>query len=105
MAQNFTESVTGAIEDAFAEAQERKNTEVTDNHLLLAFLKEPEDYFSSILNSLNTHPATLIQKLQQDLSRLPTYSGPPQAPNAARSLQTRIAEAQGIAKKLGRRLY
>lgn len=97
--QNFTESVTGALQEAFAEAQERKNTEVTDNHLLLAFLKEQDDYFSSILNSLNTHPATLIQKLQQDLGRLPTYSGPTEPPNASRSLQSRIADAQSIAKK------
>lgn len=97
--QNFTESVTAALQEAFADAQERRNTEVTDNHLLLAFLKEQDDYFASILNSLNTNPATLIQKLQQDLSRLPTYSGSTEAPNAARSLQSRIADAQSLAKK------
>lgn len=97
--QNFTESVVGAIEGAFADAEEKKNTEVTDNHLLLSFLKEPDDYFTSILNSLNSEPKTLIQKLQQDLSRLPTFSGTAASPNPARSLQTRIADAQSIAKK------
>ena len=99
MAQNFTDSVTNALQHAFADAQERKNTEVTDNHLLLAFLKEPDDYFTSILNSLNAKPSTLIQKLNEDLSRLPTYSGQMEPPNGSRSLQSRIADAQSLAQK------
>ena len=100
MAQNFTDSVTNALEHAFAKAQEQKNTEVTDNQLLLSFLQDPKGYFSEILTSLNTHPSSLIQKLQQEVSRQPTFSGSaPQAPSGARSLQTRIAEAQSLAQK------
>jgi len=99
MDQNFTDSVTTALQNAFADAQQRRNTEVTDNHLLLAFLKEPDDYFTSILNSLNTHPSTLVQQLEQNLSKLPTFSGAVEAPNTSRSLQSRIADAQSIAKK------
>lgn len=99
MSQNFTDSVTAALQNAFADAQQRKNTEVTDNHLLLSFLNEPDDYFSSILNSLNAKPSTLVPKLQQDLSRLPTFTGKMEAPNTARSLQSRIADAQAIAQK------
>ncbi|MEI8364788.1 MAG: AAA family ATPase [Parachlamydiaceae bacterium] len=99
MSQNFTDSVSEALQLAFADAQERKNTEVTDNHLLLAFLKEPEGYFTSILTSLNTEPSSLIQKLQQDLDRLPTYSGQPQPATPSRNLQGRITEAQSIAQK------
>lgn len=99
MAPNFTDSVANAIQSAFTDAQQRKNTEVTDNHLLLAFLKESDDYFSSILHGLNANPSSLIQKLQQDLSRLPTYSSTAESPNTARNLQSRISDAQSIAQK------
>lgn len=99
MSQNFTDSVTNALQQAFTDAQERKNTEVTENHLLESFLKEPEGYFSSILNSLNTQPSALLQKVQLDLNRLPTFSTPGEPPSTARSLQGRIADAQSIAKK------
>lgn len=99
MAANFTDSVTNTLQQAFADAQERKNTEVTDNHLLLAFLQEPEGYFNSILNTLDAKPASLLQKVQEDLSRQPTFSSPGQPPATSRSLQSRIADAQTIAQK------
>lgn len=98
MDQNFTDSVTDAIQAAFADAQNHKNTEVTDNHLLFAFLEDPEGYFNSILESLNTKPSSLKDKVEHDLRRLPTYSGETQAPTPSRSLQNRIADAQSIAK-------
>jgi len=34
MNPNFTDHVTQAIQQAFAEAQRRNNTEVSENHLL-----------------------------------------------------------------------
>ncbi len=99
MSSNFTDSVTNALQQAFTQAQQHQYTEVTDNQLLLAFLEEPEGYFNSILTSLKTSPATLIQKVQQEVSRQPTFSGAPQPPNTARNLQSRIADAQSIAQK------
>lgn len=99
MDQNFTEAVTNALQEAFSEAQRRNNTEVTENHLLYAFLSEPEGYFNSILNHLNASPQTLLKEVQQSLSKLPTYSGTAQPPATARNLQSRIADAQNIAKK------
>lgn len=100
MNQNFTDAVTNALQQAFADAQQRNNTEVTDNHLLLAFLQDPEGYFSSILTNLDANPAALTQKVQQELNRLPTFSGTsPQPPATARNLQSRIADAQSIAQK------
>jgi ATP-dependent Clp protease ATP-binding subunit ClpB len=100
MNQNFTDSVSTALQNAFAQAQEEKKTEVTDNQLLLSFLEDKKGYFSEILSNLNTQPSTLIQKLQQDVNRQPSFSGSTlEAPSAARSLQSRIADAQSIAKK------
>lgn len=99
MSQNFTDSVSTAIQQAFSDAQQRQNTEVTDDHLLLAFLTEPEGYFNSILTSLETKPSTMIQEVEHVVARLPTFSGSPQPPQASRSLQSRIADAQAIAQK------
>jgi ATP-dependent Clp protease ATP-binding subunit ClpB len=38
MNQNFTEAVLHTFQTAFNDAQKRKNTEVTENHLLYALL-------------------------------------------------------------------
>ena len=100
MAQNFTDAVTNALQTAFTEAQKRRNTEVTENHLLLAFLEDPEGYFTSILTNLGTNPETLIQEVDQSLRRSPTFSGTAaQPPGTARNLQSRIADAENIAQK------
>ena len=97
--QNFTEAVTNAIQAAFADAQRRQNTEVTDNHLLYAFLSDPQGYFNSILTSLNTTPQSLLNDVQRHLDRLPTYSGNAESPNPAKNLQSRIIDAQNIAQQ------
>lgn len=97
--QNFTEAVANALQTAFAEAQKRQNTEVTDEHLLYGFLSDPEGYFNSILSNLNTNPISLLNDVQRFLDRLPTYSGKVEPPNPSRSLQTRITDAQNIAQQ------
>jgi len=100
MAHQFTEAVSTALESAFEEAQRKHHTEVTENHLLWAFLKEPEGYFQSILKGLDTHPNTLLQEVQEQLNRAPTYSGSAANPPAMSwSLQNRIGEAENIAKQ------
>lgn len=100
MEQNFTDSVQNALQEAFTNAQKNKNTEVTENHLLSAFLEDPKGYFSSILNSLNAKPELLQREVQENISRLATYSGPAvQTPQVSRSLSGRIADAQALSKQ------
>lgn len=100
MNANFTDAVTQALEQAFSEAQARKNTEVTENNLLSAFLEDPQGYFNSILTGLNTKPNLLSEKVNYDINHQPTFSGNgAQPPNVSRSLQSRIADAQSIAKQ------
>ena len=96
----FTDSVTEALQAAFAEAQRRNQTEVTENHLLWAFLQDPQGYFNSILSNLGTKPQTLLREVEHNLEHLPTFSGSGEAqpPAAARTLQSRIADAQNIAQ-------
>src|SRR5262245_10218648 len=101
MNQNFTDSVTTALQEAFGEAQRRRNTEITENHLLWAFLKEKEGYFNSILTNLGTGPGSLLTEVEHNLDHLPTFSGDRvEAPSAARSLQSRITDANQIAQSM-----
>ncbi|MCP5507224.1 MAG: AAA family ATPase [Chlamydiales bacterium] len=100
MNQNFTDAVTNALQEAFSDAQQRNNTEVSDNHLLYAFLSDPQGYFNKILTHFDADPQLLFHEVSQDLSHLPTFAGGgAQPPAAARSLQGRIADAQNIAKQ------
>lgn len=100
MAQNFTDAVSTAIQEAFANAQSRKNPEVTENHLLLAFLEDPKGYFQSVLNNLNTHPYQLQSQVKDLLQQLPTFEGSgTEPPQVARNLQGRITDAEQIAKQ------
>lgn len=100
MEQNFTEGVTTALQTAFSEATHHNNTEVTDNQLLLAFLKNPESYFHSILTYLKTDPSSLIAELQQAVSSQSTFAGNTAGqPNIASNLQNRIADARSIANQ------
>lgn len=95
----FTDSVTEALQAAFAEAQRRNQTEVTENHLLWAFLQDPQGYFNSILSNLGTKPEALLREVEHSLEHLPTFAGGAvQPPNVSRSLQSRIADAQNIAQ-------
>lgn len=101
MNQNFTDAVTQALNQAFADAQRRQNTEVTENHLLHAFLEDPEGYFSSVLGGFKESKLPdLKREIESNLSHLATYSGgATEPPVAGRSLQSRILDAQNIAKE------
>lgn len=98
MNSNFTDTVSQALQRAFSRAEEKKNTEVTENHLLRAFLSDSEGYFASILESLHAKSFELVQLLDHHLEHLPTFSKDPKAPNPSMGLQRRIKDAQTIAQ-------
>ena len=100
MNQNFTEAVAGGLQSAFSQAKEMNHTEVTENHLLSAFLEDPQGYFHSVLSALKTHPDELQSEVSQNLQSLPTFSGASQEPAVARSLQGRISDAGTMAKQM-----
>ncbi len=101
MPQNFTESVTSALEQAFNTEQQRNGSEVTENDLLKAFLEDPKGYFSSILSNLNADPKSLLDDVQRQINKQPTFSSTtPQQPQTSRSLQMRVADAQNMAQKM-----
>lgn len=99
MKQDFTDNVSHAIERAFALAQQMRHTEVTDQHLIYAFLEDDAGYFSTILKSFDLDIGLLRNQLDDYLKKLPTYSGAPEMPKTSNALQSCIIEAQGIAKE------
>lgn len=97
MGQNFTDAVTESIEKAFSLATGQKSTEVTENHLLEAFLQNSEDYFSSILSALKTDPQKLLAAVKETLRHVSVFSGDAKPPTPSRDLAARIREAEAIA--------
>lgn len=99
MAQNFSEPVQNIVQQAVSIAQANRNSEVTENHLLLSFLEDPKGYFYSILEELKCEPAKLLREVEEAISHLPVLTEGPSEPQAARSLQNRIVDAQNFAKE------
>ncbi len=100
MAQNFTESVTQALEIAFTEATNQRYLEVTENQLLKALLSQKEGLFYLVLESLNVPLDLLLKELNTTLSKQPTFVGEDkQTPSLAKNLQICLMEAQSIAQQ------
>ena len=97
MGQNFTDAVTESIEKAILLATQNKSTEVTENHLLDAFLSNSSDYFSSILTALKTNPTKLLASVKETLSHVSVFTGEPKPHVPSRDLSARIREAELIA--------
>ena len=98
MAPQFTEAVAAAIEESFELAKGKSQVEVTENHLLLALLLDPQGYFYSIGSATGLDPAQLLKEVESALERLPTYSGEARPPQPNMGLQQKIQEAEKIAK-------
>lgn len=98
--QNFSDAAIQAIQKAFSIAGEHKHVEVTENHLLLALLSEPEGYFNMILADLNTDVAALIEQVEQAVEKSPQFAGAASEPRPSQSFQSRIIDAEGFAKEM-----
>lgn len=95
---NFTEALAATVQQALTLATDRKNTELTEVHLLAAFLEDAQGYFVSVLSALNAPVALLQEATQAALVRLPTYQGEVQQPTVSRSLHQLLQEASALAK-------
>lgn len=101
MAPQFTEPVAHVLENALQLAQEQKHTELTELHLLLSFLNEPQGYFQTFAKKNHLNISTLVSALNSSIQRLPRFENEAATPNISRTLQTYIQEAEQIAKKWG----
>lgn len=100
MPQNFTEHVGQAIEQAFRIAKQNKNPEVSENHLLLPLISDPEGYFATFFRGFNLDLSQLKTEVEGHLSRQPTVQGSSaNDPSPSRGFQNRIIEAQQLAQE------
>lgn len=98
MPENFSDAATKALERAFQLAKDLKNPEVSENHLLQAFLQEKEGYFLSLLGNLQVEKLTSL--VDEAVKRLPAYTAEVQEPKVSQGLQNRVVEAKNFAKEL-----
>lgn len=96
----YSEAVTKAIESAIGLSAEHNHTEVTENHLLLAFLSDTEGYFHTLLEEVKIDPIAAHEEVERAIEHLPTYAQEEkQEPRASRSFHERVTDAQAIAKQ------
>lgn len=95
----FTEPVAFAIEEAMHIAEEQKHTQLTEEHLLLALLSDPDGYFCLLANALGLESAPLTKALEEKLKTLSTFPETAQQPTPSSSLQKILQEAAELAKK------
>ncbi len=93
----FTEAVQTAFEQSLRVAKKLSHTEITDAHLLYAFLDHQEGYFCKLAKRLKADPQVAKKLLEEHLKTLPTFVGSQQEPGISRSLQNLIAGAGRIA--------
>ncbi len=74
-ADRFTVKSQEAVAAAQALAAERRNTEVTPAHLLLALLDQQEGLVVPILNKLSADVASIRSRVEQMVDEMPTLSG------------------------------
>jgi ATP-dependent Clp protease ATP-binding subunit ClpB len=95
----WTLKTTEAVQAAVELARSRANPEVTPVHLLLALLSQPEGVVLPVLQRVGVPPASLRNKLQDDLARLPQAHGGGDA-NLGKELRNVIEAADVIRSEL-----
>jgi ATP-dependent Clp protease ATP-binding subunit ClpB len=99
MAPQFTDPVMEAFQAALLLAQSKKNTEVTESHLVFTLLQDPENYFSTLIRSLDLPIDALLKMAEKNVEACATFAGSSEVPAFSRSLQGHILEAETLSKK------
>lgn len=101
MEHKFTESLEEGLQSSFQIAQNNKQTEVSENHLLLSLLQAPEGYFSTLIRFLGIPTEKLIEEAERAVKAAPTFTSNLSPPVFSRTLQQKILEAENLAKTWG----
>ena len=72
----LTEKAQDVIREAQALAQRRGHAQIDVEHLAVALLSQDGGIAPRIVEKAGGNPASLVQRLQQALERLPRVSGP-----------------------------
>ncbi|HWQ97644.1 MAG TPA: ATP-dependent chaperone ClpB [Clostridia bacterium] len=99
----LTQKSIEAVQNAQQIASERKNTEVTQAHMLYALIAQPDGLIGSILTATGADLARLRQEADREVNALPTYntgSGSDQI-YISQDLNLAFNEAEKRAKEMG----
>jgi len=97
---NLSDAVIKAIETAFKLAKEKNNPEVSENHLLLGFLSDPNGYFNTLLLDTGLSPEKLTIAVKEAVTKAPTYAQGGGEPRPSTSFHARLKEAEEFSKEL-----
>ncbi|MEX0961489.1 MAG: AAA family ATPase [Simkaniaceae bacterium] len=95
----LTEVCTKALQRSSEKARSKNHIEVTEIHLLKAFLEDPSGYFSSLLRTLGVDINALKEELDRLEKCLPCYEGAGKEPSFNANLQQIIVAAKDLAEK------
>ena len=73
--ERFTTRAQEAIVAAQQLAEGEGHAELTNLHLLLSLVDQPDGVVPAVLERLGAEPATIAQQAREQLSRLPRVSG------------------------------
>lgn len=75
---NFTTKSAEAVQGAMQLAGKLKHSQLTPWHVLLVLIEQPDGIVPALLNKLEVNQPDFKQKVQAELTKLPTVSGPTQ---------------------------
>lgn len=101
MTPQFTEPVAVALEKGLQLANNKKHTELTEEHFLLSLLEDPNGYFQTFAKKNHLNTKELISALEKKIQSLPTFVEPTNQPTLSLNLKNRIGAAEDVAKKWG----
>ena len=90
----FTTKTQEAVQSALATASEHGHAELTNEHLALAFLGQPDGVFGAVFERAGGSPEILRQRLTEELNRRPRVQGGSGEPGLSRPLRQTIDEAE-----------
>ncbi|MGH2447818.1 MAG: ATP-dependent chaperone ClpB [Chloroflexota bacterium] len=94
--QRFTEKAQEALSNAQELAAERGNTQVEEEHLLMALLDQPEGVVPALLTKMGISPGTVRQRDQALIDGLATAYGGVSQPTISRELRDTLLRAHQI---------
>ncbi len=90
----FSTKTQEAIQSALANAAEHGHAELTNEHLALSFLGQPDGVFGAVFERAGGPPEILRQRLEEELNRRPRVQGGSGEPALSRPLRQTIDEAE-----------
>lgn len=99
MAYHFTDAVTEAIEKAFLDAKQHKHTQIAEAHLLKALFSDEKGYLRSFLAPYNINFSKILEQIDSEYKKLPTFANDGSEPIPSRHLQEVLNTSSLLAKE------